>query len=292
MGQKIIKHMLYEVLPNHGYEPFYASTDSAMVQCKSDDLWGAWDESQELTEKINKDLDKFIQEEFNPIHNYVTIGCEKIFSQCLLFNKRMYALKTVIEDSKSGPVEIKGGKPYIRGLEYLKNNSAMVTTRVQEDLIEMIMDMASEQEIKDYLRDINDKFESYDWAYISERSSISRDPDEGSDTAQNYNACRNANKFCDKDYMAGSRPLLGLFRHVPSTLNQVSRSELYQNDDGNYPIAFEKWDQEWMEERGFILDYDKHKEIQLIGKIERFIELIWGMTYKEFVEEQGDPFEI
>lgn len=292
MGQKIIKHLLYVVLPNHGYEPFYASTDSAMVKCESKNMWDAWNESQELSRKINEDLDRYINEEFNPIHNYINIGCEKIFNQCLLFNKRMYMLNTVIEETKSGPIEIPGGKAYIRGLEYLKNNSSLVTTEVQYEIIQMIMKFENKETIRKYIRKVNEEFETYGWTYVSERASISRHPDDGHIYSQNYNACRNANKFTKKDYIAGSRPYLGLFRSTPSSMNGIGSSELYWNNDGLCPIAFDDWDQEWMEKRGFRLDYNKHKKVQLIDKIERFISLIWNITYDDFVEQDFDPCEV
>jgi len=292
MGQEIIIYMLETLLPLYGYEPFFASTDSAMVKARSTTAWDTWEESKKLCKNINRDLGTFIESKYNPIHNYINIGVEKVFNQCILLNKRMYVLKTLIEDTKDGPVMLKKPKIYIRGLECLKSNSSMVTTDVQLQLVKMITDNKTEQEIKNYLENIDSLFETYNWKYISGRASISKNVEDYKTNSQSSNACRNANYFMGKDYKAMARPYLGHFEKVPNELKGIPNTIMYQNKKGNYPIAFEDWDQEWMEKYKFGLDHQKHKELHLISKIERFLTLIWGVDYWDFLEEEVDSCEV
>lgn len=292
MGQEILKYVLDVLLPKYGYNPFFASTDSSMVKAKSKTAWDTWREAEEVSKRLNKDLDVFIKKKYNPIHNYIVIGCEKVFSQCILFNKRMYMLKTIIEDTKKGPIELHEPKTYIRGLEYLKSNSSMVTTEVQYKLLKMFIDMKTIDEIKSYIRKVDKEFESYDWSYISSRSSISKDPEKAKTNSQNFNACKNANNFCGKDYRALARPYLGIFKSVPSTMKGVSKNILYFNKHRQCPIAYDDGDQSWMEKYSFKLDYDKHKELNLISKIERFFILAFGLDYWDFLEDDANANEV
>ena len=293
MGQEILRYVLDVLLPKYGYNPFFASTDSSMVKAKSKTAWDTWREAEKVSKRLNKDLDVFIQENYNPIHNYVNIGCEKVFSQCILFNKRMYMLKTVIEDTKNGPIELHIPKTYIRGLEYLKNNTSMIVTNVQYELLKMFIKADSKEEIQKYLDRIDKEFDGYVWEYICGIASISKDPSDYKKTFQKAEACKNANMFCGKDYKALARPFLGMFKEVPSHNNGVSKDDLYSNSKGIYPIAFDEGDKSKLESEGFKLDYDAHKKLTISSKaIVRFLTLAFGDDYEDFLEDDADPNEV
>ena len=122
--------------------------------------------------------------------------------------------------------------------------------------------------------------------YLGIIASISKDVDENKSNSQNFNACRNSNYFIGKDYKAMARPYLGIFEKVPRELKGIPNSIMYHDSNDKYPMAFDDYDQKWMQKYGFKLDYAKHKQLHLISKIERFITLIWGVDYWEFIEEE------
>lgn len=272
----IIKTM--ELLKKYGYTPFFASTDSSMVILKeSYDKFKAWAEATDLVKKINEELDTYQREEFNIYKNYNDIGCEKLFNIAIMFDKRRYILSTVIMEEAGEPIELTEPYVYVKGLELVRRDSADITYDIQMDFIQKIVDRVPQEEIFEWLRNIDEHFEEYQWKYVCTKAGISMSVDEGSGIK--YEACRNANTYFDKHYDSGSTPYLGYFpsKGYPLTINGLP--VVTNRRDGAFVCAFGENDQWAMQKLGFKLDYAEMKQKNIINKIEPFIELIFGEKY-------------
>lgn len=291
MGQEVIKFLIEKCLPESGYKAEFASTDSAMIILQNTEINECLKEIENLVGVLNNKISAFVEEQYNPSHNYVSIGCDKVFDACLLFNKRMYVLNVIAEETADGLQPLKKPRVIYRGLEMIRGNSSQITTDVQIHLISMILNKKPKEEIREYLIKIYRTFKNKKWNYICQRASITSDVDEGDVGNQNYNACRNSNRYLRKSYTSGSRPFMGLFSVVPSWYYGVGVSELYRDEKKNIPLAFDSYDEARLKADGFKLDYELMFRLQVSDKINRFLQLVFKMDLDHFIQKEIDPME-
>jgi len=288
-GQIMIQKTM-SILKELGYEPFFASTDSAMIILnEKDDKFKAWNEAMDLVNILNDKLDVYQREEFNIDKNYNKIGCEKLANIAIMFDKRRYILSTIMMEEGGKPIELKEPYIYVKGLELVRRDSADITYDIQMELIEKIVYRESKEKIFEWLRKIDDEFESMPWNYVCQKAGISMGVDEGSGIK--YEACRNANKYFGKHYDSGSTPYLGKFasKCYPLTIDGVPVTS--NRPDGSFVCAFGENDQWEMQKLGFKLDYGEMKEKNLIKKIEPFLELVFGVKYDRIKSDPGTMLE-
>jgi DNA polymerase elongation subunit (family B) len=284
MGQLLIKRVI-SFLEEKKYIPLLASTDSVIVMANADTANGAFEEASALCKVLNTEiLPPYIIHEFNPIKSYVAIDCEKVFDMAIIFDKRRYMLNTVLKEEGGHTIIMEKPEAYYRGMEYVRRDTAMITHDVQDKLMNMIRFKVPKEEIITYLQDLDDSFEKLPWKYICPRAGISNDVEEGK--GQKYTACRNANKYFDKEYNAGNNPLLGVFAKHPSFINGK------YIEPGKIPIAFEEEEEFPMKKKGFDLDYAHLKDTHLVKKVEPFLKLLFNQTYEQIVTMLDDTFEV
>lgn len=203
----------------------------------------------------------------------------------------MYVLNVIAEETADGLQPLKKPRVIYRGLEMIRGNSSQITTDVQIHLISMILNKKPKEEIREYLIKIYRTFKNKKWNYICQRASITSDVDEGDVGNQNYNACRNSNRYLRKSYTSGSRPFMGLFSVVPSWYYGVGVSELYRDEKKNIPLAFDSYDEARLKADGFKLDYELMFRLQVSDKINRFLQLVFKMDLDHFIQKEIDPME-
>jgi DNA polymerase elongation subunit (family B) len=283
MGQLLIKKVI-SFLEERNYIPLLASTDSVIVMATADTAKGAFEEASNLCEILNKEiLPPYVMDEFNPIKSYVSIDCEKVFNMAIIFDKRRYMLNTVLKEEGGKLIKLEKPDAYYRGMEYVRRDTAMITHDVQDKLMNMIRFRTPKDEIISYLKDIDEKFTKMPWKYICPRAGISNDVNAGS--GQKYTACRNANKYFDKEYNAGNNPLLGVFTKHPASIGGK------YIEPGKLPMAFEEEEEFPLKKKGFDLDYDHLKEVHLVKKVEPFLQLLFNMKYEQVVTMLDDTFD-
>lgn len=283
--QKVIQHM-----DKRGYPAIFASTDSVMSIAKSIDPHVAWSEIQGLVSDINAVLDVWQREQFNVIENYNSIGCEKIFRPWILFDKRRYACSVIMEEDAGKIIEYKEPKPYWKGLERVRRNTADFTYELQDTVMNMLFKGEEEDVIFDYLRDLYSTFDKNKWEFVCKKCGISKSIDEAN--SQSYVACRNANKFMGKNYDAGSTPYLGIFAEggYPKTLD--GKYLKTDKEDGEFVMAFDENDEWEMRKLGFRLDYEIYKRKVFIDVIEPLLELVFNRKFHEIVIDKRSLWEI
>lgn len=276
MGQDLIKFVL-TWLERRGYKPLLASTDSALTSAKSDDPEEAWYEAQKLVKKLNKDLKEYVEWKYNPYEHAIKIGVEKIFDRLIIFDKRRYIMNTVIVEGKQGMIKLTKPKKYVKGLEAIRGDSALITKDMQDVMIDILTD-GTQKDLVSYLQKVDKEFHHYPWAYICARASISNDINVGDASNAHYNACRNANKILGKNYDAGVRPLLGYFDKHPRKIN----GEYIPS--GEFTMAFDEVDEFMLKKKGFDLNYQRIKDANVIKKVTPFIKMFnKGMRYQDVI---------
>jgi DNA polymerase elongation subunit (family B) len=280
MGQDLIKFVL-KWLEIRGYKPLLASTDSALTSAKSSTPEEAWNEAQAVVKQINADLKRYVEWKYNPYEHAIKIGVEKIFDRLVIFDKRRYIMNTVIVEGKQGMIKLTKPKKYVKGLEAVRGDAALITKDMQDAMIEILTDGTKEDLVK-YLKKVDGEFRSYPWAYICARASISNDINAGDSSNAHYNACRNANRIFNKNYDAGVRPLLGYFDKHPRKIN----GEYIPS--GEFTMAFDENDEFPLKKTGFDLKYQRIKEANVIKKTTPFIKMFDKRLKYEDVIAQYD----
>jgi DNA polymerase elongation subunit (family B) len=274
MGQSIIKYVIFELLPEFGYEVIFSSTDSAMVILNETDTHKGWDESQILVEKLNKRIEEFVIYEYNPIKNCIKLDCEKIFDVAIIFNMRQYMLNVVVEDSDSGPIFYDNPRIYFRGMDLVRRSTANITVDVQRKVLDMVRKRLPVEDICNYVLEIDKTFETLPWGQICGHGGISNNPDDVSEENRTYKAISNANKLFERSYGAGDNPLMGDFIKHPYFIKGIT----FPARD-IIPLSFEEEDEYPLKKMGFDLDYKKLKEKYFISKVRPILTLL-GIEYE------------
>lgn len=276
-GQDLIKEVI-DTVESWGYTVVLASTDSAFVILKSKEVREAFEEAKQLRDKVNEHISEYAEREYNVYSNDIRIDIEKLFDNAIIVNKRYYSLNVVVKEDRGDIFIYDEPKLYVKGMEYVRRDSALITDDIQRRVIDMIRTRKTVEEIREYLRDINSRFDTFPWAYICQRAGISGPVNSGK--GAKYEACRNANKYLGKTYDAGSNPLFAKFIRHPSKFNG---REL---PSGPLNIAFDEEDEQMLKKYGFVPDYGHLKETVFYSKMDKFTKLLTGESCVNFIRKK------
>jgi hypothetical protein len=193
-------------------------------------------------------------------------------------------LNVKVKEENGEVVVLDKPEPIYKGLEYVRRDAAMITYQIQGELMRKIFERKPEKEIIDYLKKVDFEFETYKWSLICSHAGISDDIDKHE--SQKYTACRNGNRILGRDYSAGSSPFLGVFIKHPIWV----KNEYLQ--PGVLPMAFEEEDEFPLKKMGFDLDYNKLKEVNLKGKVQPLLNILFERKYDDIVYEEDDIREM
>jgi len=284
MGQLLIKRVI-KFLEDKGFLVKLASTDSAIAITRYTDPKETYEKFQELLIELNDVvLPEYIQREFNPIHNYIKIGCEKVFTRCIFVNKRYYELYVAVYEDGGRVVFDDKPYAYIKGMAYVRGSSSNITQRVQKKFVDMYNEKIPIEDIKSYLTYEYDHFEDNNWEDICTHGNISMGINEGS--GQNYDGARNSNRLFDWNLKAGDKPLVAKFTTHPTTYNDrfIGAKDM--------SLSFFPKDADFLQLEGFDLDYEHVRKITLLNPLDDLIIAWIGKTYEQFIRvDTNDPYE-
>ena len=295
MGQYLIKELLGDpdgcndddiegFLNRIMYPPRFASTDSFIVKLVSTNRVEAWAEAQELTNCVNKELDRLIERDVNPIKNWVSMGCEKIFNVMIMFDKRRYVLNTIAEDGDDGPIYYDNPKITYKGLQIVRSDSSQFITDFQKTIFKMICNREPFDDIKNYILKIDSEWDTYPWEYICRRAGISNNIEDVNSNVQKYKACINGNRLLGKEYVAGNAPLLGVFNVFPLYYN--SQRTIEDTKAKHLVMAFDEDDEEFLKKNKFKIDTKQLKKKTLIDIVNPILKL-FDTSYKDIFFSTG-----
>jgi len=294
MGQEIIQHVIYSVLPSLNYtvenkHVLFSSTDSVLCVCFTEGtVQDAIDEAEKVTEKVNTAVEAYVVKEFNPIKSYIKMDCEKIADVGVIFDMRRYMLNIVAEEKEDGWIIHKEPRPFWKGIEKVRKDTAMITNDVQTDLLNMIRLHKDKEVIFEYIRKLDDEYIKKPWEYICGRATTSNNSESVEIDNSHYRAIENANRLFNKGYAPGDAPMLGEFIRKPTHMGDepISVSE-------DLIMAFEEEDEFPLKKMGFDLNYEVLKKKHVIDKIEPILKILGLPSYKTIVEMSvGSAIEV
>lgn len=121
-----------------GYEVVYGDTDSIFILLKREDLE---EESRELAEEITGHISTFIKEKYR-LESTLKLSCEHILRRVIILTKKRYAGVTY------------SGEFIVKGLEIVRKNSANITIKVERDVIDILLNGGSLEDVEAYKRKI------------------------------------------------------------------------------------------------------------------------------------------
>ena len=254
------------------------NTDSVMVSMGSDvEKAESIERSFEIEERINEAYDEFAAEELNAAEHRFQIEFEKLYRRFFQAGKKKrYA----------GHIVWKEGKEVdnidITGFEYKRSDIAPVTKEVQLEVIERIVTGADVQDIKEYVTDVIEGFQTggNDPEEIGIPGGIGKRLDNyDTDTAQ-VRGAKYANRVLGTNFQRGSKPKrlyidrvhAGFFRRVESENPELRDDPVYQEFKRDPDVICFEYADQLPEE--FEIDWEKMLDKTLKGPIERILEAL------------------
>jgi len=278
MGQEIIQYVIFDVLPRLSYSVanghvLFSSTDSVLCVTNTiESVQAAIEEAEKVTEIINEAVNAYVIKEFNPIKSYVKMDCEKIADIGVIFDMRRYMLNIVAEEGEDGWVIHKEPRPFWKGIEAVRRDSAAITNDIQTTLLDMVRKHATLDDFVKYIIKLDEQYATNAWGYICGRCSISNNAEDVSNGNQRYEAIEVANVLFDKGFTNGDSPCLGEFVKHPSHVNDK------YIEGGTLVMAFDEDDEYPLKKLGFELDYSSLKKKHVIDKVDPLLALL-GLSY-------------
>jgi len=136
-----------------GYNVLYGDTDSVLVKLKSNNREDCLREGLELQDRLNSYIDGWFRETFDVEDVYVRLKFERLFSRILFTGaKKRYAGRVVWEKGKECDYTL------YRGFEIVRTDQSLFTKRLQDRVIELILDGAGKEELRRFLREFLEEF--------------------------------------------------------------------------------------------------------------------------------------
>ncbi|GGL61833.1 DNA-directed DNA polymerase [Halocalculus aciditolerans] len=267
-----------------GHEVAYGDTDSVMLELGHDfSKEEAIETSFDIEEHINGRYDAFAKEELNADDHRFQIELEKLYRRFFQAGKKKrYA----------GHIVWKEGKDVddidITGFEYKRSDIAPITKEVQKEVIEKIVHGEDTENVKEYVHDVIERFQSgdVDLDDVGIPGGIGKRLDNyDTDTAQ-VRGAKYANLLLGTNFQRGSKPKRLYLKKVhPEFWRRVEDERPELQEDPLYlefkrdpdVICYEYADQL---PDAFEIDWDKMLDKTLKGPIERVIEAL-GVSWEE-----------
>ena len=260
------------------------NTDSVMVSMGEDAQKAeSIERSFEMEERINEAYDEFAAEQLNAAEHRFQIEFEKLYRRFFQAGKKKrYAGHIVWKEGKNvDDIDI-------TGFEYQRSDIAPITKEVQLEVIEMIVTGADLADVKEYVTDVIDGFQSgaVDPEEIGIPGGIGKRLDNyDTDTAQ-VRGAKYANRVLGTNFQRGSKPKrlyidrvhAGFFREVEAENPELREDPVYQEFKRDPDvICFDYADQL---PEAFEIDWEKMLDKTLKGPIARIIEAL-GISWEE-----------
>ena len=259
-AQKIVKAIEKVFLPSIGYKIRGGDTDSLFLAIKSKTIEEAVIESDEIVEKCNEFIDKFVEEQFNIKDHHIVIGWEKIGPKFYGHAKKNYAMPIWADSDypdKILPVE----KRYVmyKGFELKKGNRADITEIVQKGYLTLAFNSENDAEflskITGFIKRADVIFEYLPWHKVCPRANLRKKLE---NYAANYflrRAAETASSLIGSEYTLGSNGFLAW---------------LENGNDNNLKtiMMFKREDEPKIQEAGLILSYKDHKKKYMVDKLD------------------------
>lgn len=196
-------------LKEKGYKVIYGDTDSVFFKLKGESK----DELDKLIAELNKALNRYAKRSWASRRDPFEIALKRIYESFYIHSKKRYVGKYVW-DEKRGPCEDYEWK----GLEKVRTDSSELESMVQEKLLLMMLNQASDRELEKYVREVlaglaKHEYSVYEVSYPSKIGKLFETRGErlvqygyGSKAPAHVKAAYYSNVYLGSDWAAGDKP--------------------------------------------------------------------------------------
>ena len=270
VGRAIIEHTR-TVIEQQGYKVIYGDTDSCMVQLPSQDRETTIALARQIEKRLNESYAEFAKKQLNAEVHFFSIKFEKIYARFFQAGKKKrYAGSLVWKEGK----DVK--EVDIVGFEIRRSDTPQITKKVQQRVMEMILDGEGKEQIRKYLIEIVKKYRTgeYSLEEIGIPGGIGKDLDNYDIDDAHVRGAKYSNKHLRTEFGRGSKPKRVYIKSIDSS--GISECKYPQTN----VICFEYGDQVPKE---FHVDLDLMLEKTLQQPISRIIEAL-GWDWNELLD--------
>lgn len=256
IGRKILE-WTKEYLERKDLKVVYGDTDSIFFEIKKDD------NVEKLVNNLNIDYKEFVKQ-FSIDKHFFKMEYEKLYSKLILHTKKLYAGFKIYDRGRIMDNEFE-----VKGLGAKRSDNSRISRKIQKNILGMIMDEKSKDEIKNYVKDeINNiKSKFYDFEDLGIPKGINKNINEYKTTSPHIRGIIYSNKYFKTDFKLGSKPKLIYIKSVPKNLpltNEICFTY-------NHQIP-----------KDFVIDYDKIIEKTIYMKLDGLFETV-GWSVEEML---------
>ncbi len=191
-----------------GYKIIYGDTDSLLIELpKIISYVQIKSIGKELEDKINIILPTLVKTKFNSDTCYCKIEADDPYHTLVMLPKKSIGKDESEVQAKKRYAGFvwKGEGKYefkVKGLEYVKGNTAEITRFVQGTLLKYVLDSQTPEELTTFLKNIHDKFfnNEYSLDQIGKPTAIHRHLHEYASDLDMKRACEYSNRHFNKSY--------------------------------------------------------------------------------------------
>lgn len=278
MGVHIIKKIM-EWVTNNGNQVIYADTDSNYILAKSHIPYEVVLEGKAISELVNKNLEAFSKEISGK--NYIFVEFEKAIKTILFTSaKKRYAYYTLWSAKKHFFV---GKTIEIQGMDSKRSDSSTLARNTQLDVLKMILDGKSKNEVYEYLKDINTKMKNrvFSDEDIGFPKGITKPLEEYYPPGPTIKGCIYSNKYFNTSFGRGSKPKFVWVKYVKNLPNILNLNMTKKNGTQitkEYKVEAISYDTKIPEE--ILIDWKKMSDSTFKAKLESLFDAV-GWDWQE-----------
>jgi len=183
-----------EICKEIGYEAIMGDTDSLFVKMRT----GSENEAEQIRDKIQSRLHDYISRHYGVDPSLIILEIDEIYKRLIVLAKKRYAGKTL------------DGRKVFKGLEIVRKDQSELTIETQEGLIDLMLNGADKQKIKNFIEKQIRKLDKYPLEKIGIAVTLTKPRTEYTSMVIQLKAMEFANQILDLDIQEGER-----FFYVP-----------------------------------------------------------------------------
>lgn len=271
VGRAIIEHTR-KVIEQMGFKVIYGDTDSCMVQLSKDlDKEQTIATAKTIEKRLNESYKDFAKKELNADEHFFSIKFEKIYARFFQAGKKKrYAGSLVWKEGK----DVK--ETDIVGFEIKRSDTPQITKRVQQRVMELILEGEGKEQIRKYLIKVVKKYRAGECSLdmIGIPGGIGKNLNDYDIDDAHIRGAKYSNDYLGTEFGKGSKPKRVYIKSIdPSGIGE-------QKYPDTNVICFEYGDQVPKE---FHVDLDLMLEKTLKQPISRIIEAL-GWEWNELLD--------
>lgn len=248
-------------IENLGYKVIYGDTDSIMIESKFDSYQKCVEEAEYLSQRVTKEMPKFLLQLGSYKKNYIKLALDKLFSSFLIAEKKKrYA---GIRGTKSGD-----GKLEVKGFGMVRSDTSQFAGKLQKTILREILRGRDREGVKRIIEEELKSFDKQQLTDVGVPCVLTKRPEEYKANSIQVKAFKFSNKYLGTDFGVGDKPkrfYVKMKEEVP--LEVVDKVDVVAYEEDNLKLP------DWLE-----LDWYKQVEKTVKPKLEgviNFVNLDW-----------------